>query len=400
MLTRNPCKLPTDVRKLRAVEHPRLRSFTDVILCSIRGPRRLVDFLAGGDYDGDKVTVFWDPLLVHSFINSDEKFATEPVGLGLSFCPSGDNEKVHQFINRSESWTPSAKILVMQRYLLGALRDPSIVGKYSSMHDNAMYSLGYSNPRTIKLAYKFCKVLDGSKTGLKIRPDTLREDERAYNSTLGPAWKKPKDKTKKVSNFTNWTYLKRGSNSFIHGEFIMDTLTFACDQEETRAMRIMDTKFDLPSTRSQDPQLTRPWYDAQKMASQGLPEIVTCKKMDLDAIASHVENMFEHHRNLVVQNFTQKRIETRQDILRSLSKKFASAPHRADLKTIMDDASISRLRASYAYIYDAKMKSSGWSRFPWNMAMRELCHIKASAVGPHKTVSCGFYERFKLTRRK
>ena len=63
------------------------------------------------------------------------------------------------------------------------------------------------------------------------------------------------------------------------------------------------------------------------------------------------------------------------------------------------------LAASYAYVYDWKMRSrssnhvgDGWSRFPWNVAFRELCQIKAAAVGPSKTVTTTFYENFKLAK--
>jgi len=68
-MTRNPCKVPTDVRKVtehsiflalipltlfqvKAVEHPELRELVDVIVCSTQGTRRLLDFLAGGMSEG------------------------------------------------------------------------------------------------------------------------------------------------------------------------------------------------------------------------------------------------------------------------------------------------------------------------------------------------------------
>lgn len=49
--------------------------------------------------------------------------------------------------------TTEAKTREAQRYLLGAIRDTSVVGKYSIFHDNAIYSLGYTHPETIRLAY-------------------------------------------------------------------------------------------------------------------------------------------------------------------------------------------------------------------------------------------------------
>jgi len=141
----------------------------------VQGYRRLIDFLAGGefryilvfasrlelsasgkgDYDGDMATVYWDLEMVRHFRNANNKFSVEPPGLAACFSSTDGNEKVQEFVERTAAWSPSERTLVMQTYLLGALRDTSVVGKYSSMHDNAIYSLGYSNPRTVKLAYKY-----------------------------------------------------------------------------------------------------------------------------------------------------------------------------------------------------------------------------------------------------
>ena len=93
--------------------------------------------------------------MVRHFRNANEKFSVEPPGLAACFSSTDGNEKVQEFVGRTAAWSPLERTLVMQTYLLGALRDTSVVGKYSSMHDNAIYSLGYSNPRTVKLAYKY-----------------------------------------------------------------------------------------------------------------------------------------------------------------------------------------------------------------------------------------------------
>jgi RNA-dependent RNA polymerase len=61
---------------------------------------------------------------------------------------------VDVFLQRTELLSPEEKVFEMQPFLLGSLRDTSAVGQYSTMHDNAIYHLGYANPRTIRLAYK------------------------------------------------------------------------------------------------------------------------------------------------------------------------------------------------------------------------------------------------------
>jgi len=185
----------------------------------------------------------------------------------------------------------------------------------------------------------------------------------------------------------------------------MDILSSASRQEYKRVRAEMDLMF-LPLGYV-DPHLAQPWLEAEQMAKQGSPELVDCKNSDLEKIRVHVRKMFEeHHRAINMskdpgkgKNFTEKPIEVRQDILRSLSRQFAASPGlTSDMKSVMDSATISRLRASYAYIYDAQQKAKGWSRFPWDVALRDLCQIKVSALGPYKPVTSGFYERFKMSK--
>jgi RNA-dependent RNA polymerase len=104
-----------------------------------------------GDYDGDKGWACWDPRLVAPFVNADLKYLEEPESLGKKF--SKDTERVSDFLQRVRNLSIESRILETQKVTLGALRDPSLVGKYSTYHDKAMYIYGYSHPKTIELAY-------------------------------------------------------------------------------------------------------------------------------------------------------------------------------------------------------------------------------------------------------
>jgi len=95
----------------------------------------------------------WATDFVLPFQNADEKLGSEPPGLDLGF--TRDQEKGKAFLERIGGWESSKRVQALQVYLLGALRDTSLVGKYSSMHINAIYRDGYNNPRAVKLAYKY-----------------------------------------------------------------------------------------------------------------------------------------------------------------------------------------------------------------------------------------------------
>ena len=95
----------------------------------------------------------WAPTLVLPFQNANEKLGSEPPGLDHGF--TRDQEKGRAFLERIGGWESSKRVQAMQVYLLGALRDASLVGKYSSMHINTIYQYGYNHPRAVKLAYKY-----------------------------------------------------------------------------------------------------------------------------------------------------------------------------------------------------------------------------------------------------
>ncbi|KAJ9118330.1 hypothetical protein QFC22_004243 [Naganishia vaughanmartiniae] len=58
------CRAPAmhmgDIRRVIAVDHPRLRHLVNVIVFNVKGSRDLPNMLGGGDLDGDDYTLIWD----------------------------------------------------------------------------------------------------------------------------------------------------------------------------------------------------------------------------------------------------------------------------------------------------------------------------------------------------
>lgn len=94
--------------------------------------------------------------------------------------------------------------------------------------------------------------------------------------------------------------------------------------------------------------------------------------------------------------FTTWSIETRQDQLRRMSREFVSGPPE-EQTLVFSAEEVARLRASYAYVYDWACKPGG-SRFPWNVAMRELGEIKLRARKDFKPISQDFYEKMSMRK--
>ncbi|THG96285.1 hypothetical protein EW026_g5517, partial [Hermanssonia centrifuga] len=134
------------------------------------------------DYDGDLMQVFWHPGFVANFRSADKRFADEPAS--LASCLHKVNESVQSFRERVPRTTPyKEQILEMQSYLLGSLKNASLVGTYNKFWEWSIFKNGYDHDETLRLAYLFCAILDGSKTGVTVDPDQLRRDRAIYTDT-------------------------------------------------------------------------------------------------------------------------------------------------------------------------------------------------------------------------
>ncbi|KAL0933776.1 RNA-dependent RNA polymerase [Colletotrichum truncatum] len=71
LVARSPAHLVSDIQRVKAVFKPELHSLKDVIVFSAKGKAPLADKLSGGDYDGDKAWVCWEPAIVSNFVNAN-----------------------------------------------------------------------------------------------------------------------------------------------------------------------------------------------------------------------------------------------------------------------------------------------------------------------------------------
>ncbi|CAA7259841.1 unnamed protein product [Cyclocybe aegerita] len=404
LLTRHPCKLPTDIQKWKSVDRPELRHHVDVIVFSTKGPRRAADYLSGGDYDGDKGIYIYQPELVNLFKNADERFSNPPKDIEKYFKPH--NEQVVAFQERTAALPVEEQIRELQKFLLSTVRDTTIVGKYSNYHEMALYTLGYCHKETIRLAYMFCMTLDGIKTGMSVLPETEREDAKKYNKRA-PRWKETEEeRDRKTSNETN---AKRPREL---GRFIMDELHNKATTEGENWLVRIGNHFKSVASAKTDEALVEPYRKALEMCRRWATEEGNHRPSeDLKKLEEHVRKVYDDHRTEMSSpkktsrsspkkdkgSFTDQPIEVRQDKIRELSRRFADFPKPGEL--MMHDEEVARIRASYAYYYDCERRRGydvPWSRFPFDVAMRELCAIKARAAGRYKVVDGGFYDHFNM----
>ena len=380
-----------------------------------------------GDYDGDKGLVIFQPELVETFNEAPLHYSEPPPDIKKYF--QRENVEVAAFLNKVAHLDDAAKINKLQEYLLGAgaTRDTTVVGKYSTFHDVATYTLGYTHPETIRLAYmygnccyssyflsnfcnvRFCMTLDGFKTGMTVRDEVLKQDTKTYQKRP-PRWKETdEERDRFYASGLNEQNLQRPD--FL-GRFIMDELHKQAEEEGNHWLAKIESHFEAPNRCKLDEDLVSPWNKAVELSNRWAEEENNTRmKQELEKIRDHVQKIYAEHRgslsspSKILRNspkkavpFTGQPIEVRQDTIRKHSRQFASFPPPGEF--LMPDEEIARLRASYAYKYDHKIRFSNWSRFPWDVAMRELGAIKARATGRYKTITGDFYDNFNMKHSK
>ncbi|KAG6836003.1 hypothetical protein H0H93_012337, partial [Arthromyces matolae] len=71
LLGRYPVRLSSDIQKVKAVDHPKLAPYVDVLVVSTKGKMSFASTFSGGDYDGDLMFMLFMPSLLEHFRNRD-----------------------------------------------------------------------------------------------------------------------------------------------------------------------------------------------------------------------------------------------------------------------------------------------------------------------------------------
>jgi len=247
--------------------------------------------------------------------------------------------------------------------------------------------------------------LDGGKTGMAVRPDVLSKDKKTYNKRP-PVWKETDEDRE---NINRW---EENQPNAIRppklSKFIMDTIYDYGKKAGGLWKSQVEENFEkfVTSNRTKDEDLVGPWNNAVLRAEQLKRESSSLMDEHLNKIKLHVEAMFQEHSQDLAspkKSPSKKRAAQRseqQEALRALSIRFAGFPLPESVPSFSSEE-IATLRASYAYLYCVH-KTGGFSdhRFPWNMAMRELCLIKTRALGRMKAVDGEFYDHFTMKHPK
>ncbi|KAL9027391.1 MAG: hypothetical protein Q9196_004077 [Gyalolechia fulgens] len=158
LVARLPAALPSDVQKVRAVFKLELTKFRDVIVFPSKGDRPLAEKLSGGDYDGDRAWICWEPLLVEPFQNAPTILDAPPLS---AYGIEVDQTTVSDLV-RSEDYTSQ-----FLHHAFDFTLQPNLLGICTSYFESFCYSQNtISHPSAVKIAYLLGYLVDRAKAGI------------------------------------------------------------------------------------------------------------------------------------------------------------------------------------------------------------------------------------------
>ncbi|KAF8342289.1 RNA dependent RNA polymerase-domain-containing protein [Cantharellus anzutake] len=399
LATRHPCKVASDVQKFEAVNCMQLRDYLDVIIFSTKGDRSPMSLLGGGDYDGDTVLLIWQPEIVSDFENAKTCRADPPADFEKRNFET-EPKKVTTFLEETDGEKhPESQARKAQKYLLSALSDPSVVGRYSIMHEKTAFRLGYDHHETVRLAQMFCTCLDGAKSGLRVRKQVFEADLRKYERYHIPHLQK-KVAEKKGSFAITDSQLQRVEvqRSPQLGEDIIKKLYDTGQKIQGELLKAWDSRQEKADKRHWlDKDLTRPYEDAKDRARRW------SEQYGQDAMQfalRQIEDAVKDARALYLR-FHQRRLSTaeRQAKVRDVSSQYVSSLTKIN-SVAFSESEVKRVAASYCYVYDLEEhpRRNHGTDFPFDIAFRDIAAIKASSTLTHSTITREFADLFVLHR--
>ena len=176
LVGRNPSARASDIQKAKAVYKHELSHLQDVLVFSRRGPRPLADKLSGGDYDGDRFWICWEPLLVTPFKNVPApQQLPDPTSLGVKV----DRRKLGDVISDPPT---ERQVCEFVKMATESRMRSTWLGMVTILHAKVVHMEGLSTPRALNLTNLKDLIIDSDKNGYTFGNDAFDKFKRTMSS--------------------------------------------------------------------------------------------------------------------------------------------------------------------------------------------------------------------------
>ncbi|PFH63200.1 hypothetical protein XA68_16639 [Ophiocordyceps unilateralis] len=369
LVARNPAHTLSDIQKVVAVAHPKLRELKDVIVFSTKGTTPLAALLSGGDYDGDRCWVCWDRNIV-------DNFDAAPVAQSGHGSEGVKVDKmditVDQLKQEGQNWRMICSEFAFTGFNFSM--QPDMLGICTKYKEKLNYKWGVKGPHMARLSALLGELVDQAKQGIifndKSWEQFRREELRAPLWLEDPAYFNDKCTT--------------SPEMLDDDSSILDVLKFkvaqpAIDGALLRLKQSVESQKQPPQ--NFDEHLTAPyWYlDKKRRDYKAVHELLTGLRKDLDVVCN------EWRKRMGVRE-EDGDFGPRCEEVFALWKAISPRPEvqsSEKLQLLLDgwgqNPTMSRwtlLKASATF----HMFHQTQTEFAWRMAGCWLCYLKAEAV--------------------
>ncbi|RSL77345.1 hypothetical protein CEP52_017724, partial [Fusarium oligoseptatum] len=167
LVSRCPAHLPSDIQKVKAAFRPELRHLKDIIIFPCIGDEPLAQKLSGGDYDGDRAWICWDPDMVNNF-----------EGVDVPPKPSFERYFLPNTRQSGDLFSCHGKTHFLDRLLEEAFAfhlAPTFIGICTSHKEKLAYHKNsISEESVINLSWLLSDLVDQDKSGFVFNQDIWR----------------------------------------------------------------------------------------------------------------------------------------------------------------------------------------------------------------------------------
>lgn len=368
IVARSPAHFISDIQRVKVVFKPELADLTDVIIFSSKGDIPLADKLSGGDYDGDLAWVCWDPRLVANFENAEVQGHSD-----LSRYIRKDTIQFRQLLkSHNKDAAAAVSEMIVKSFAFNLTK--SMLGSCTIYKERLCYSRGNVCDDVARtLSTLLSKLVDQAKQGIEFTDQDLRTLKKDLATDYGVRQEYDRMPAYKTDHW--------GSKET--PEHIIDFLKFGIAQPIiAKELNSLNTALNGGGPEFYDYDLVSYYKRYYQLAE------------DSSELGKQVEGL---------QSFLEQEIEKTSEawdrstdvwpekVQRIYDLWQAIQPGKAPLPSGQQST------ANYAAVTETLLlggESSHWElwkasfafkkftrrRFPWQMAGRQLCYIKAMAM--------------------
>jgi len=395
LVARHPAMMTSDIQKVKAVYKPELSHLRDVVVFPSKGCIPLASKLQGGDYDGDRFWICFDPRLVEPFKNAPAPMPDTEQEL-FRYGIKQHSETLGDVLKWKDENSPCD----FEAFLHKAIRfrlTTNLLGVVSNKHKSVAYTQrNIDTEATRLLTNLYSLVIDSAKNGYEYTTESFRQllQDPCFPKTLAEPKYESALKNGLLLSSTECQRIARAQYGHV-----IDSIVFKCVLPKFLVMKKSVAKLLKISPRKQtdgeppDSDLTKPYFDFVTLASTN-----PLAKANLDHLRSSLQPVVDQwNLSFRVSESWFDLEKKKTDYAPTVSKCYDLYRSILPLQAQTNISEIDRLTMLHLTYTSSQNESSLWDkvrastlyhmrvqkkcrqRFTFLMAGRELAYLKSHA---------------------